>query len=98
MNLVAEMVNRFREAGTIKGVHIHFKYVDNDTEKVVVERDNGNRVDIFYYELEQVIEAVRQDNGIYEQGPNALRLYVIRYVYSPLWAMMRLLTLDEING
>ena len=39
---------------------------------------------------------VWKENAVYNQGPSALRKYGITHINSPIWAILHLLTINEI--
>jgi len=90
------IIQRFIEQGKAKGKRNYFGYVGIYSNGVIISREHGQdyRVDEAY--LIAAIEAVRKDPTIYDAGPTRLHPYINRWIYSPLWALLRLVSLDEL--
>jgi hypothetical protein len=97
-DLVEMIVKRFRKKGysQVKGYN-RFDYVSKSTNVVTVRRKCGTTARIPYSKIRQAIEAVHDDPDVYEKGPASLRKYNIKYITSPIWSLLHLLSLEELN-
>jgi len=95
-NVANKMLSRFVEQGGAQGKRNYFGFAGNADDGVSVLRANGKKYDVKREFIVQAVEAVRKDPAIYNAGPTRLKPYINRWIYSPLWAMLHLMTLDEI--
>ena len=93
-----ELAERFSKRRSAQGKRpgIIFEYLRTKGDKVFLLRPVGTESFVTLSEIAQAVEAVRQDPTIYENGPTGLRPYIARRVYSPLWAILHLATMDEL--
>lgn len=94
INLIRE---RFEEKGyaQVSGNN-KFGYLGGNQNHFIVSRENGSDTKIPIDKIISAIEAVRKENAVYNQGPSALRKYGITHINSPIWAILHLLTINEI--
>lgn len=90
------IIERFAEKGKAEGKRKCFGYVDSYSNGIIVSRENGKDTKISKLHLIATIEAVRIDPSIYDSGPAGLRKYINKRIYSPLWALLRLVSIDEL--
>lgn len=94
---ITEMIiQRFVAKGSAQGVRNVFKFVETVSGGVHVLRECGTIWLIRKEQIEQAVNAVRQEPAIYSTGPSRLKPYITGRVQSPLWAMLHLVSLDEI--
>lgn len=92
------IIKRFIEKGKAQGSRNYFGYVDSYPVGIIVSREKGQNTKIPKSTLNEAIEAVRQKPSIYYDGPSALRPYITKRIQSPLWALLRLASLDELTS
>lgn len=90
------IISRFITNNGAKGKRNYFGCLGKTSEGVLVSRQNGSSYDVSKDYIIQAIEAVRKELSIYEDGPARLKPYINRWIYSPLWALLHLLSMDEI--
>lgn len=90
------IIKRFIEKGKAQGSRNYFGYMDSYPDGINVSREKGQDTKISKSCLIEAIEAVRKDPSIYDKGPAALRPYITKRIQSPLWALLRLASLDEL--
>jgi hypothetical protein len=73
-----------------------FKYVRETAHTVIVLRQNGEEAKIAKSTLEDAVNGVRAEHRLYDAGPGALREIEISHVNSPVYALLRLLPLNEL--
>ena len=94
---VASLIIRlFAEKGVAQGKQNGFKFAGATPNGAHVLRDSGAIWTIKKEQIVRAVEAVRQEPAIYDAGPARLKPYINERVQSPLWAMLRLLSLDKI--
>ncbi len=91
-----EIIAKFAKQGTAKGKRIYFGYVRQVSHGVIVSRERGQDYMVHKDYIIKAVEAVRKEPSIYEAGPTRLHPYIDRWIYSPLWALLRLMTLEEL--
>jgi len=98
-HIVLQIVNRFKERGyaQVPGFN-RFGYVKQGNSYVVVSRETGKDTKIPFVKIAKAIEAVRKDSKVYSEGPSRLRQHGITHITSPLWAMLHLLSLEELRA
>ena len=98
MELMAEVIfQRFAAIGIARSVRNYYEFIRPVPNGICIQRQNGNRCTIQRDQLCWAIDAVQRDPQIYYTGPISLWFYIDnKRRLSPLWAMLRLLTLDEI--
>jgi hypothetical protein len=74
-----------------------FGYINITQKALVVSREDGENTRIPFAKIEEAIRAIRLNNSIYDDGPSSLRKYGITHITSPIWALVHLLSLEEIN-
>ena len=74
-----------------------FGFVERGTSHVVISRENGKDTRIPFAKIEQAVLAVRRDPKVYSEGPSRLRTHGITHITSPLWALLHLLTLNDLS-
>jgi len=88
---------RSRRVSQVPGYN-SFGYVGETERAVIVSRENGKDTRVPIARLEIGVSAVRHDPGVYDGGPRRLRDYEIRYVTSPVWSLLHLVTKGAILG
>jgi hypothetical protein len=73
-----------------------FDFISEDERGITVSRERGADTRIAFVEIVKAVEAMRSDPAVYDRGPIALRKHIGRRIYSPLWAMLRLMTPREL--
>ena len=73
-----------------------FGYISKTEKVLMVSRENGEDTKIPVEKIKIAILAVQENNSIYDDGPSSLRKVGITHINSPIWALIHLLTLDEI--
>jgi hypothetical protein len=96
LNIVVE---RFKKQGyaQVPGYN-RFGYVNKTNKALVVSRENGKDTRIPFDKIVKAVDAIRENNSAYSNGPSALRKYGITHINSPIWALVHLLSLEEINN
>jgi hypothetical protein len=91
------LLQRFSDIGKaqVKG-YKSFAYIRETDNMVIIQRENGNEARVPIKTINKAIEAVRNDQDVYNHGPSALRAYGITHVTSPVWAILHLATLREL--
>jgi hypothetical protein len=97
--LINVIDKRFREKGfaQVSGYN-KFVYVGKTDNYFIVGREKGTNAKISISKINAALEAVKIDHSVYSAGPNSLRRFGITHINSPIWAMLHLLTIDEILG
>ncbi len=97
--MTQEIVNRFqsREYAQVPGYN-RFGYVERSNSYVLVSRESGKDTKIPFTKIAEAIAAVRRDPKVYSEGPSRLRQHGITHITSPLWALLHLLTLEELRA
>jgi hypothetical protein len=75
-----------------------FGFVKRGESHVVVSRENGKDTRIPFSKIAESVSAVRRDPKVYSEGPSRLRQHGITHITSPLWALLHLLTLEELRA
>ncbi len=73
-----------------------FRFVRTTPSAVIVLRENGNETVVPRASIERAIEQVRIDYTVYIDGPGRLRDVGLTHVTSPIWALLRLLPLNDL--
>lgn len=73
-----------------------FRFVRESPASVVLEREGGTEAIVPKSDLELAVESIRRDHSIYIEGPGRLRECGITHVTSPVWALVRMLPLNEL--
>lgn len=94
--IVDMIISKLMECGGAQSAKSYFQYAGKSDNAVQILRQTGLSWVIKDYEVKKAVEAVREDFSIYINGPSKLRPYIGRPIHSPLWAMLRLVPLDEI--
>ena len=95
---IADMIiAEFMERKEAKGARNYFKCAGRSSKGVLVSRQNGSIYDVTKDYIIKAVEVVRIVPTIYEDGPSRLKPYINRWIYSPLWALLRLLSINEIT-
>lgn len=94
--IVDKIIEKLKKNRIAKGARNNFGYVSEYSSGVIISRETGKNTKISKKNLAQAVEAVRQDSSIYSLGPSSLRPYIQGRIFSPLWALLRLLNLPEI--
>lgn len=94
-----EALRRALEVEEVSGRTVVYRATGSQ-ERFSLTRPNGNPVPISLEEMQGVVDAVRAHPEIYEAGPGRLQQhlpYPLGYKkYSPLWAALRVMNLDEL--
>jgi hypothetical protein len=90
------VVKRFIRKKEVQGMLNRFKFVNEADSGIYVMRESGSECYISREDIMKTVEAFRIDPSIYQDGPTKLRQYIKKRIYSPLWAIVRLLSIDEI--
>jgi hypothetical protein len=94
--VIAIMVERFKREKSAQGAKARFQYVTDSPKEVMVRRQNGNDVPVPLARLGKAIEAARNDSSVYTSGPARLRRHGVAGINSVIYAMLHLVTYDEL--
>jgi hypothetical protein len=94
--IVDMIISKLVEYGGAQSTKVFYKYAGKSAGAVQITRQTGLNWVIKNNEVKIAVEAVREDFSIYNGGPTTLRPYLGRPIHSPLWAMLRLIPLDQI--
>lgn len=98
-NEITELIiRRYIDIGVAQGARNRFILIKVVLDGIYIKRESGTIWPIKKEQIVRAVEAVRQDPTIYGAGPAELKPYINERVQSPLWAMLHLLSLDEIIG
>lgn len=98
-NEITELIiSRYKDIRFAQGARNRFELIKVELERIHIKRKKGTIWPIKKEQIVRAVEAVRQDPTIYGAGPAKLKPYINERVQSPLWAMLHLLSLDEIIG
>jgi hypothetical protein len=75
-----------------------FGFVSRTENSLTVSREKGEQTKIPFTTIEKALKAIKTNYSVYNDGPNALRKYGITHINSPVWALIHLLTLEEIKS
>ncbi|MEK7775315.1 MAG: hypothetical protein AAB305_05475 [Candidatus Zixiibacteriota bacterium] len=64
----------------------------------MISRERGKDTRIPFHKIADAIVAVRKDHKVYSEGPSRLRKHGLTHITSPLWALLHLLTLEELKA
>ncbi len=96
-NEITELIiSRYIEIGVAQGAKNRFIFIEAVSDGICIKRESGTFWPIKKEQIVRAVEAVRHDPTIYGAGPTKLKPYINERVQSPLWAMLHLLSLDEI--
>jgi len=97
-DIVQLILQRFRTQGVsqVPGYN-RFPYISETDTAVVVGRERGKDTRIPFAKLEAGVSAVRRDPQTYDGGPGRLRDHGITHINSPVWSLLHLVTLSEIQ-
>lgn len=97
--VVTKIVNRFEERGYIQVPgYNRFGFVGKGESYVIVSRESGKDTKIPFAKIAESVRAARRDSKVYSEGPSRLRQHGITHITSPLWALLHLLTLEELRA
>jgi hypothetical protein len=98
-NKIETIVERFQKMGfaQVPG-YKKFGYISKTDKALTVSREKGKDTPIPYAKIEEAIKAIRLNNSVYDNGPSSLRKYGITHITSPVWALVHLLSLQEIKS
>ena len=98
-DVVARIIERFKANGIAQAPGLSpFYHVPATSEKAIrVRRQNGNEVEIPLSRLVTAIDAVRNDVTVYSRGPNQLRRFGIAGVNSVIYALLHLVSYEELT-
>lgn len=94
--VVDMIISKLAECGGAQSAKVYFKYAGKSDRSIKLVRQTGLSWIIKDNEVKIAVEAVREDFSIYDDGPSTLRPYIGRPIHSPLWAMLRLVPLDQL--
>jgi TDG/mug DNA glycosylase family protein len=96
--VVKEIVQRFKQRGVaqVPGYNA-FGYVRETANAVIVSREAGKDTTIPFSKIATGVEAVRIDSSVYGGGPSTLRKHGMTHVNSPVWALLHMLSLEELR-
>lgn len=96
--VVAEIVERFRKAklAQVAGYN-RFTWVGETPSALVVGREAGKDTRVPRAVLAQAVEAARADPAVYGAGPGRLADHGIKYINSPVWALLHLCEQAELS-
>jgi hypothetical protein len=97
LEVAEEIIRNFKVKRYAKGPRNEFGFIRDDGIKIVVSRENGEDTPITREYIAQAVAAVRKDPSIYILGPSSLKPYIKRRIQSPLWALLHLVSLNEIT-
>lgn len=93
------IVERLKQKGFAQVPPLNrFGFVGQNENYIIVSREAGKDTKIYFKKLTKAIEAVRKDSKVYSKGPSSLRKYGLTHIESPLWALLHLLTLEELKA
>lgn len=97
-DIVQLILQRFRtqRVSQVPGYN-SFRYVRETESAVVVGRERGKDTRIPFAKLEAGVCAVRRDPQTYDQGPSRLRDHGITHITSPIWSLLHLVAMSEIQ-
>ncbi len=91
--LLGKILQRFIDAKIVKVEGYNsFGYIRETNNSLFVTREAGKDTQITFNKIVKAIEAYQADPELFDNGPTALRDYGIRYVTSPVWALLHLLS------
>ena len=94
-----ELINRFSHQKRAQVINYNsFGFIKTTDTAVYVTREKGKDTRIGYDDIETAVSAVRKDATVYKNGPGTLRDYGITHVTSPVWAIIHLMTLEELRS
>ncbi len=97
--IIADLIiSRFINNGGAQGARNYFGYKDTTTTGVKVSRQGGGECRVSRQNIIAAVNAVRAEPEMYDAGPGRLRPYIARRILSPLWAMLHLVSLEEIKA
>lgn len=98
-NKIKTIVERFQKKGfaQVSG-YKEFGYISKTDKALTVSREDGEDTKIPLIKIEEAINAIRSNNSVYDDGPSSLRKYGITHITSPIWALVHLLSLEEIKS
>ncbi|MBL4879801.1 MAG: hypothetical protein JKX82_00620 [Oleispira sp.] len=97
--LLGKILQRFcdKRISQVEGYN-RFGYLRETHNSVYVSRENGKDTRIPFEKILDGIEAFKAKPELYNEGPNALReSFKIRYITSPIWTMLHLLSRSDYN-
>jgi len=94
--LLGKILQRFNDLKTseVEGYN-SFGYIRETENAVYVSRENGKDTKIPFDKLILGIDAYKEYPNLYLEGPNALRQFEIKYITSPIWSLLHLLTKEN---
>jgi hypothetical protein len=92
-----DIISRFRNIGAaqVSGYNT-FTYTRETDNAILIKRESGTEARIPIDKIRTAVEAVRSNPQVYNGGPSGLANYGITHINSPIWAMLHLLTIQEI--
>lgn len=95
--LITKILIRLKQKGfaQVQGYN-RFGFVSQADNHVLISREKGKDTRIQFQKLVKAIDAVRKDPKIYSEGPSRLRQHGLTHITSPLWALLHLLSLEEL--
>jgi len=95
--LITEILVRFKKQGYAQVAEYNrFGFISETDNYVLVSREKGKDTKIYFNKISKAIDAVRKDHKVFTEGPSRLRKYGLTHIMSPLWALIHLLTLEEL--
>ena len=73
-----------------------FTLIKQRGNTLLVSRERGKNTIIPKSRILKAIELVRKDPAIYDRGPGALHNAEATHITPPVWAILHLMTLDEL--
>lgn len=102
--IAGRIIERLRKEGFAQGEINQFGYVSDDGNGIIVSRENGQDTPISREEIAKAAQAVRNHPAIYNgtvtNFGEVLRegYSVNRRIYSPLFALVHLVALEDFNS
>jgi len=96
MKILSEIQKQIKEIGfTQVENYNYFGYVRETPSAIIISREDGADTAISLTKIFEGIEAVKADKNIYDGGPRMLRKSGIKFIESPLWALLHLVPKSE---
>ncbi|MCB9197533.1 MAG: AAA family ATPase [Flavobacteriales bacterium] len=93
--ILNKIITQLKLQGKAKGRQNNFLLKSVEQSKIVLERANGNDVDIPFSTLKKAIQACVNDAAFYDGGLNAIEEIGITHIQSPVWALLHLVEKRE---
>jgi len=94
--LLGKILQRFADCkvAQVKG-YKSFGYIKETNNAVILSRENGVDTPVPFGKIELGIEAYKSNTTLYNEGPTVLREFNIKYITSPVFALLHLLSIED---